>query len=250
MSLWQFLADHAENLKGLAAVAAIVVGSGGGAALATKGMEMRSARKVRDEGDRRARVASTLALAEHLENYAFWCAGEIYVTREAAKKEAAGEQPSVALIMQIPDYPAVPDAVDWSTIDATLSPRAYAFRLRVLISQSAVESSETVSLAQRSWYAFREAARNGRDALNVAAALRTEAKLPPVSWFELSWPFRDFLEEAWQNVDARLPEIAAITERTQLSKIAERDARTDNMEREESIAPEPVPLRWSRLWRR
>ncbi len=198
------LTGPTEALQDWGKLLAIALGSGGASAFFTKWWELRAGSNVRNAAERRQRRAQTLSLAEHLETFAYGCAGNLFATFEVAANRKAG-----TMMMQIPDFPNFPDRLDWQVIDPELAPRASAFRNRVEIAKGAISSSHGISLGQGCFYAFLQTSMIGKDALAVAAELRNRESLPQLDWASYSWNFGEFLTGELEKEKTRYREIFA-----------------------------------------
>src|SRR3712207_2780021 len=98
---------------------AIILGSGGAAALFTKSIELLDARFVRAKGENRERAVSSRSIAEHLELYAFGCAGYMYATWDVLENGAPGP-----MMRDIPEFPAYPATINWQVIGFELADAA------------------------------------------------------------------------------------------------------------------------------
>lgn len=172
-----------------AEIATIILGSGGVAALGTKLIDLLDARAVRVRTHRREKAASSLAMAEHLEIYAYGCAGTLYATWDVLENGAAGPMAG-----QIPAFPAYPAGVNWQAIDVEISHAASGLRNRVEVARGAIESSFNVSEAQGHFYAYLQGCSIGDRACSIAARLRDAAGIPPLDIDDYSWDFVTFLQ--------------------------------------------------------
>lgn len=169
-------------------IATIILGSGGVAALSTKLIDLLAARRAQVRAHRREKAATSLAIAEHLEIYAYGCAGAIFPTYDIIEKGARG-----SMARQIPAFPAYPKSVSWGSIDVEDSHAASGLRNRVEVARGAIESSFNVSEAQGHFYAYLQGCTIGDRACFVAAAIRKAAGIPPLDPDEYSWDFPSFL---------------------------------------------------------
>jgi hypothetical protein len=178
-----------EATLSVAQIAGIILGSGGVAALGTKMIELASARALRRKQEARELQANSRIVAQHLEIFAYGCAGHLYGTWDVLERGGPGP-----VMKTLPDFPKYPDGVNWHVINPDLAVRASGIRNRVEVAKGAIDSSYTLSEAQGLFYAFLQASKIGVAACEIASSLRQEAKLPALEHEDWAWDFVKFLE--------------------------------------------------------
>ncbi len=182
----------------------IAVGSGGVAALFLKGVDLLHSGWLRRLGEKREMALSARTIAEHLEIYAFGCAGHMFSTWEVLERDGAG-----AMITNIPEFPAFAKRINWQVLDLELAAAASSLRNRVEVARGAIESSFSLGAAQGHFYAYAQAAMIGADAFRIAAGLRRKAGPAQESTPAYAWDFATFLNGEHEKQKVRYKQIFA-----------------------------------------
>ena len=179
-------------------VAAIVCGSGGLSAalnIAVSQLTLASSK-------RRDAVHQALLVAEHLEAFAFGCAGSAFATWSVVAQRTPG-----ALLGAVPAFPPFSDKIVWQSLDPGNAARA-----RQIASAYEIGNAQTITAFGRSpasgyRFAFAETLRLGNDAYETASHLRRLYDLPDARPVYPRWDYVEFLVGELEKLPARREQI-------------------------------------------
>lgn len=160
--------------------AALVLGPAIIAALVTGALN----KVAEDRSQRRDRLAATLALASHLEDYAFACATFTDMSYE--------EERDMCKRAEVPELTSWSEKVSWGSLPPVPAADAASLRINVTIAIGIVAATpwdEGINLVQ----ARRLRSELGIRSWEIAASLRSEAGVSPIDRGQLRWDFVDYL---------------------------------------------------------
>jgi hypothetical protein len=179
---------------------AIIGGSGGLSAALNFLITQWSTRTARS----RDVAHQTLLVIEHLENYAFGCAGHAFGDWAILVEGRPG-----ALLSQPPHFPPFSDQIDWKALDSghAASVRAVASNVELALAASAAGFGRS----QKEGYgtALFWTLRLGTEALEQATFLRRFADMPPLVLEPPRWDYPAFLKGEIEKIELRKSQMAA-----------------------------------------
>lgn len=186
-------------MLGTGEIVAIVLGSGGVSGAVNFGLTHWLMLRTR----RRDVSHQSLLVAEHLEAYAFGCAGQAFGTWCLLVDGSPG-----ALMSSPPLFQPFPDKIVWQSVEARHAEAARALVLKSEQAAGAVQAGFGKSATEGHVAAFAWALRLGKEACEVAAALRASRNIRPLAFDQPRWDYPVFLRGEFERLVDRRERIA------------------------------------------
>lgn len=182
-----------------AEIITIIVGSGGLAGVTnialTKWLESKSQKRSASHQGR--------LVAEHLESYAFACAGNAYRDWAILVDGSPG-----ALTSIVPPFPPFSDELDWAALDSKLVDAARGIEQNFHVADVQTKTAFGKSAEKGYRYVLAESLRLGNEALHAAAEIRAHYRLRPLTFDAPRWDWVTFLRGEFEKLEERRRQIA------------------------------------------
>lgn len=178
---------------------AIIGGSGGLSAVLNFAITQWTTRSTRD----RDKTHQLMLVVEHLENYAFGCAGHAFSDWAVLADGRQG-----ALLSQPPFFPSYSDKIDWRALESAHAVAARKLPYNVELALAAVAAGFDKSSFHGYSTALFWTLRLGAEALELSAFLRQYGGIEELVIDYPRWPFPVFLSGEMKKIDLRKEQIA------------------------------------------
>ncbi|HZF95981.1 MAG TPA: hypothetical protein VEZ20_14050 [Allosphingosinicella sp.] len=189
----------------------IIMGSGGVSGLvtllATKWLDANSKKRT---SAHQARLVS-----EHLENFAFGCAGHSFTNYTILVEQRPG-----VLISTVPLFPPFSDKIEWTGLNSDCVDAARRLDQNFYIADAQTRTAFGRSPESGFRFAFSETLRLGNEALEAASTLRATYKLKQLTFEPPRWDWVTFLRGELEKLDLRREQITVKAQETALQKSA------------------------------
>jgi hypothetical protein len=179
---------------------ALVLGSGGLSGVVNFGLTHWTTLRAR----RRDVSHQSLLVAEHLESYAFGCAGLAFGAWCMLADDRPGGLPSLPPLFQ-----PFPDKIVWQSIDGDRAAAARGLPLKAEQAAAAVQAGFGKSNTEGHVAAFAWTLRLGNDAFEVATGLRGVNRISPLTFEYPRWDYPQFLRGELEKLPLRRDQITA-----------------------------------------
>ena len=153
--------------------------------------------------DKREHVHQVLLVVEHLENYAFGCAGHAFGNYTLLVEGIPG-----ALLSQPPRFPPFSDQIRWQSLDVEQATAVRRFPANVELALAASAAGFGRAAIDGFSTALYWTLQLGIEALELAAGLRKESGLASLLLEGRRWDYPLFLQGEMEKIEVRKAQIA------------------------------------------